>query len=673
MCEIMAPAGSREQLQASVRSGADRVYFGCGPFNARRNAGELPPPAEVIDYCHQRGVKATAALNILLRDAELPAVAALIQEVAAAGGDGLIVQDLAAARLAKEICPELPLHASTQMTVHNAAGVKALESLGFQRVVLARELSLREIETIRAATEIELEVFVHGALCMCVSGCCGLSSALGDRSGNRGLCAQPCRLDFRRGEQHYALSLKDMSYIPHLAQLQAAGVNAFKIEGRMKRPEYAAAAVTAVRAALQGQKPDLETLQAVFSRDGFTDGYLTGKRDASMFGHRTKKDTENTAAALPALAALYRAERQRVPVHMHLCVQGQQPASLTLTAEGVSVTVRGETPAKALNRPLTQAFAEDCLFRCGGTPYAPQELTCELDEGLILPIPALKDLRRRGLEALTERRLAMRRRSVREWPPLLFAPHTTGPRQTFAAVRTWEQARALPGVDRLYMPARAILEEPAHAAAYGARLFAALPALSFHDAALADLLKDLHNAGVTGVQVQNIGAIAPAKALGFQISGGAGLNVFNTVALAEYAEMGLADCIVSTELSAAGCNKLGGVLPRGAVVYGHLPVMRMRACPLKSPGGCGACPGHGTLTDRKGVIWALACDERQYTSLYNPVPLYTADFAPLAVDFEMLQFTDETPAQCGHVAALHAARQTPDFARTAGHYDKPLL
>ncbi|MBR6549385.1 MAG: U32 family peptidase, partial [Clostridia bacterium] len=376
MAEIMAPAGGWEQLTASVRSGANRVYFGCGGLNARRNADGFNNPTEVIEYCHARGVKATAALNILLTDKDLQQAALLIEEVARAGGDGIIIQDLAAYRLVKEICPDLPLHASTQMTIHNVDGALALEQMGFARAVLARELSFDEIAAIRKATKIELEVFVHGALCMSVSGQCYLSSLLGGRSGNRGLCAQPCRLEFTRTDgKEYALSLKDMSHLAHIKQLADLGIDSFKIEGRMKRPEYAAAAVTQTLNALSGGKADLALLADVFSRSGFTDGYFTAKRNENMFGHRVKEDTANTDKVLPTLTALYRNERQQVPVDMHLTVTADKPITLTLTTQEQSVTLTGATPDQAFNRPLTEAFAKDCLFKCGGTPYLPQFLT----------------------------------------------------------------------------------------------------------------------------------------------------------------------------------------------------------------------------------------------------------------------------------------------------------
>ena len=308
--EILAPAGNEQSLIAAVRSGADAVYLGTGAFNARRNADNFKDNslAEAVNYCHGRGVKVYVTLNTLIRDEELPAFLTAAREVAEAGPDGVIVQDLAVAQVLKTICPDLPLVGSTQMSVHNAAGVKALEDMGFSRVVLARELTLEEIRAIRRETRAELEVFVHGALCMSVSGMCYYSAMMGERSGNRGLCAQPCRLNASCNGRPYALSLKDMSFITRVRDLEAAGVCSVKIEGRMKRPEYVAAAVTAVRTALEGKEPDMATLQAVFSRSGFTDGYLTGKRSVRMFGVRTAEDAAASKTVFGKLADLYRRE-----------------------------------------------------------------------------------------------------------------------------------------------------------------------------------------------------------------------------------------------------------------------------------------------------------------------------------------------------------------------------
>ena len=343
--EVLAPAGGEEQLIAAVRAGADAVYLGTGSFNARRNAANFDADAlkRAVSYCHGREVKVHVTCNTLVTDKELPLLFDEIKNIAASGADAVIVQDLAVAAMFREHCPDMPLHASTQMTIHNAEGAIMAKELGFERAVLAREVSLEEIRSIHERVDIELEAFVHGALCMSVSGQCYLSAMLGGRSGNRGLCAQPCRLNFVSGGREFALSLKDLSAIEYVRELEAAGISSLKIEGRMKRPEYVAAAVSACRSAVNGEKPDMENLKAVFSRSGFTDGYITGKRTVDMFGIRTKEDVQASAAVLGDIASLYRNERQSVPVDVKIELRADAAIKLTATDGTHTTDVYGDT------------------------------------------------------------------------------------------------------------------------------------------------------------------------------------------------------------------------------------------------------------------------------------------------------------------------------------------
>ena len=357
--EILAPAGGEAQLRAAVLCGADAVYLGLRGFNARAGAENFDENTlpQTVGWCHARGVRVYVTLNTLVTDRELPQWLHSLDAVAAAGVDGVLVQDLGLAKIIRQRYPTLPLHASTQMTIHNLAGARLLEEMGFAQVVLARELSKEEIAAICAGTSMRCEVFVHGALCMSVSGQCYLSSVLGERSGNRGRCAQPCRLDFKSHGRGYALSLKDLTLTDRLRELEALGVASFKIEGRLKRPEYVAAAVTACRQSLSGEAPDLETLRSVFSRSGFTDGYYTARRDLSMFGIRTKEDAAASAEVLGRLAALTRNEVGRLPVDMVLTMAPGEPATLAVTDGTHRVEVAGEVPQTALTRPTDEELA----------------------------------------------------------------------------------------------------------------------------------------------------------------------------------------------------------------------------------------------------------------------------------------------------------------------------
>ena len=339
--EILAPVGSEEMLRAAVFSGADAVYLGFSGFNARTGAGNFDADSlqEAVRFCHARGVAVHVALNTTVYGTELPALEQAIRAVAASGADAVICQDLAVATLIGKIAPQLPRHGSTQMSVHTLQGALELKELGFARVVLARELSLPEVEHITKHCGIETECFIHGALCMSVSGQCYMSAFLGGRSGNRGACAGPCRLPFdatnglRPGQPGKAchLSLKDMDLVPHMAQLKAAGVASIKIEGRLRTPEYAAAAVTACRAARAGQPYDEALLRDIFSRSGFSDAYLVGRNDGTMFGVRTEADAAATRAATPKARELFRRELERIPVHF--CVSGGvEDGGIKLTA-----------------------------------------------------------------------------------------------------------------------------------------------------------------------------------------------------------------------------------------------------------------------------------------------------------------------------------------------------
>ena len=403
----MAPVGGEEQLRAALRCGADAVYFGLQNFNARRNADNFNGEnlKETVRKCHEHSCRVYITINTLVFDDELEDVYKAVDTAAEAGADALIIQDFAVAAYAKSRYPDLKRFASTQMAVHNSEGVKALLKWGFDRVVLARELSLKEIKSIIKETGAETEVFIHGAHCMSLSGNCYLSSMIGGRSGNRGLCAQPCRLDCSVCGRDHALSLKDMSYMDHIKELAEAGVASLKIEGRMKRAEYVAAAVTACRNARDGKSYDLESLRSVFSRSGFTDGYLTGRRTLDMFGYRTKEDVVAAADVLKDLSRLYEKENPTVPVDMFLKVRRDEPVSLTVSDGNIWVVCEGEKPQIAKTQPMTKESAEKNLSKLGGTVYYLGSYDADIEEGLMMPVSSLNELRRNAVSKLTEERV----------------------------------------------------------------------------------------------------------------------------------------------------------------------------------------------------------------------------------------------------------------------------
>lgn len=403
--EILAPAGNADMLRAAVCAGADAVYLGLLHFNARRSAGNFSAAAlcEAAAFCHARNVKVYVTLNTTLYPAELPGLEQAVRDVAAAGADALIVQDLAVAQLAKRVAPGLALHGSTQMSVHSLAGALQLRDMGFSRVILSRELTLEEIRHIAAECGIEVECFVHGALCMSVSGQCYMSAFLGGRSGNRGACAGPCRLPFSAGQPGAChLSLKDMSHIAHLPAMAQAGVASAKIEGRLRTPEYVAAAVNACVQARDGQAYDKELLQNVFSRSGFTDGYFIGRRDGQMFGVRTAEDAAAARQAIPRLRELFRRERSSVPVHLRLTLE-EDGARLTVRDEdGHVVEKKGNIPPVPAQKDPAEAYRR-ALEKTGGTPFYAAEMELE-NAGAFVPAGEVNGLRRDALEQLLQMR-----------------------------------------------------------------------------------------------------------------------------------------------------------------------------------------------------------------------------------------------------------------------------
>jgi len=675
--EILAPVGGAQQLEAAVRSGADAVYLGGKGFNARRNAENFGETslADAVRYCHARGVNVHVTVNTLIMDSEMDALEQELAAIAESGADAAIVQDLAVMRILKERCPSLDLHASTQAVAHNADSAKFFRDLGYKRVVLARELSLKEIETIANKVDVELEAFVHGALCTCLSGACYLSGMLGGRSGNRGLCAQPCRLDFKCGPTPYAISLKDMSHVSALRDLANAGVTSFKIEGRMKRPEYVAAAVTACRNAAEGKPYDIDTLKRVFSRGGFTQGYLVGKRGPEMQGIRTKEDAEASADVLGSLRSLYRAERATVPVDMRVKVAADQPVSLHAECENASVSLQGTVPEPARSVPATRESILASLQKTGGTPFFLRDLQAEVEPGLSAPNAQWNALRRQALEELLrQREFPMPKEFLPGKPPVIPSHEPCEPTLR-ARFETLDQIGDTSAFEYISLPVEEIARHPECIARFGEKLLGELPAALFpeDEDKIDSIVAQLHDQGLSALITENVYGIELGRRLNMPVHGGFGLNITNSRSLQEYELAGLRSATISFELHAQAIRSLGGALPRGAIGYGYLPLMRLRRCPSRGKNGCGSCDGHPHLTDRKGVDFPLLCHERRYTTLLNSVPLWTANKPLRGVDFTTLYFTTETAAQVRAITHAHIAGENPPFAHTYGLYGRTLL
>ena len=661
--EILAPVGSEEMLRAAVFSGADAVYLGFSGFNARTGAGNFDADSlqEAVRFCHARGVAMHVALNTTVYGTELPALEQAIRAVAASGADAVICQDLAVATLIGKIAPQLPRHGSTQMSVHTLQGALELKELGFTRVVLARELSLPEVEHITKHCGIETECFVHGALCMCVSGQCYMSAFLGGRSGNRGSCAGPCRLPFeanalpegKPGRLHH-LSLKDNSAIDKLDKLQALGVASAKIEGRLRTPEYVAAAVSACLAGREGRAYDRDLLKNAFSRSGFTSGYLDGKIDGTMFGVRSEADAEQTKKTLPMLRELYRRERSRVPVQMKLEIE-EGGEKLTVTdADGNKAFAYGDAepqpartdPTESLNRSLTKT---------GGTPFAAEKITVEMDGGpWFIPGSAVNELRRDALEALLKKREVLRPWPVHEAEPDALPLRTLPPRRTLRArFERWEQVpeRALDGVEYLILPIAQADRVPRE---WRAKTLLELPRVMFGalEQDTARRIAATQDAGFAGYEVSNIAHLRLCR--GLPMTGGFGLNITNNVAAQFYAEQGLFSLLIlpevkDSDIASIAPTRNGKPVPTGVMIYGHMPLMLTRACPLQNIHDCAHCDKTGVLTDRKAKKFPVRCGLGVRT-IYNPVPIYMGDKpGALAVDYGVAYFTLESREKAAQI------------------------
>ena len=687
--EILAPAGSFDSLIAAVQCGADAVYLGGKGMNARRSAGNFDAEElrRAVEYCHLRDVKVYQTINIVMFQHETDEAIDTIRQAAEAGVDAVLTQDLAIARMVRECAPSLPIHASTQMSIHNIEGVRLCEELGFSRAVLARELTAGEIAAICAATPLEIEVFVHGALCMSVSGQCYLSSMIGGRSGNRGLCAQPCRLPFSTdGGGEYALSLKDLSLADRIGELTRMGVASLKIEGRMKRPEYVAAAVTAVRRAREGEPVDFETLRSVFSRSGFTKGYFDGKIDREMFGRRQKEDVTSAAGVLGELEKLYAKENPLVPVTMEFTAGAGEAVALTVRdRDGHAVTVTGEAPLLAEKKPTDADRARQNLAKTGGTPYYAEVIDCTIGPGLLVPASALNALRREALEELTARRSAVEPHPFTDRVPRLAdAPADRRKPKLRARVSAGQLTRRLAGYcNEFQVP----LEEAEDVLASGFvqpdQVIVEIPRILFDGAPKAlELLRRAGELGVRRAWCGNLGAVTLAREAGLLPEGGYSLNVTNAYALRECARLGLGACELSFELDLGEARRLDGGLAKGILAYGYLPLMALRNCPIQAAKGCRACRGYESLIDRKGVAFTVDCGahdgrRREVSDLYNSVPLWLADRPEelRGFDFITLYFTRETPGVCERVAAAYAGEPgayQPE-ARTRGLYYREVL
>ncbi len=623
--ELLAPAGSPEALFAAVAAGADAVYLGLAgsATNARVNARNfsLDELAFATAYAHGHGVKVYLTLNTLSFENELSALISLARDAAERGVDAFIVADLGLASLLSRELPDVPLHASTQAFAHSTLTADALYSLGFERVVLARELSGKDIRSVTEKSKAETEVFIHGAMCVSHSGQCLFSSLVGGRSGNRGECAQPCRLPY--GNAKYPLSLKDMCLAEHIPDLIEAGVASLKIEGRMKSPDYVYTVTKIYRRLLDERRAataaEMENLKRAFSRSGFSDGYYTGKIDEKMQGVRTEADKE---------ASRESAERtfspDPLPVHAEAHLALGEPSRLTLSltlksGEILTATALGDVPSKAQSAALTDTGVSSRLSKMGGTPFLLSALSLSLEDGLFMPVGAQNALRREATEKLLSA-LVSHKRKNKVHPTVLpaegdaFSHLKTA---TFFRLAPYLEADVADEFDAVFLP----LEECMHLKEHmpsGVLLPPVIPD-SEEDEVEAMLYK-ARSRGARYALVSSLGAIALAKRQGFIPVGDFRFNCANRESAGILAALGAKHLILSPELSPARASRIGG----GYIVYGRIPLMLTERCFVKETVGCAAC-GKATLTDRRGVSFPVLRAHRHRALVFNSLPTYVGD------------------------------------------------
>ena len=572
--ELLAPAGSFTALEAAIDAGADAVYFAGESFGARAFAKNFTRE-EITDaakLCRAYGVKSYITLNTLIYDREMPEVLEYAAFLENAGIDALIIADMGAAARIHRCIPSMRLHGSTQFSGHNADAARFLESCGFERMVAARELSKEDLTALCKASPIEIETFIHGALCVCHSGQCLYSSMIGGRSGNRGMCAQPCRLPDKSGR--YPLSLKDLSMATRIPELLATGAASLKIEGRMKSPEYVHGVTGIYRRLLDERRnatpAENAALAEIFSRDGFTTGYFDKKINASMLGIR-REDARQKSRELPPFEKIER----KLPITMEARLRRGERFSLTVRGDKGEVTLCGGIPEEARSAPLDRPALEKNLLKLGATAYTCVGLTVDMDEGLILRVSEINALRREATEAYG----ALGERAHISHEAALPCPtEKENPKARTALVY---RARNLPREDAFYEYFDTVFLPLAEFLQSGDRRVkgVALPGAIF-ETEVEKISADLARAremGAEHVLCGNYGHLPLATASGMHVHGDFRLNITNQAAADLAFASGFESLILSPELTQAQSRDIGGSVRN--IVYGRLPIMglEMRA------------------------------------------------------------------------------------------------
>ncbi len=688
--ELLAPAGNFECLVAAVQSGADAVYLSGKAFGARSYADNFGESEleEAVDYCHLRGVKLYVTVNTIVSDAEIDELCSYLRFLNDIGTDAIIVQDMGVVKIAREIVPKLPIHASTQMTVHNSAGVKALEKLGIGRVVLARELSLSDIKQIAKEADAELEIFGHGALCMCYSGQCLMSSIIGGRSGNRGKCAQPCRLMYSVNDnpkKAFYMSLKDLSSLKHICEMAQLGASSLKIEGRMKGPAYVAAVVGVYRKYLDNpqkiKSEDIELLDSIFNRGGLTDGYLTGKLGKDMFAFDKPDNpyTKSNDKITDTLLGSIKNENRKLYLECRVAIRKGYTSEIVIENDAFRSKYTDDAIAEeAKNAPLKEDYVKTQINKTGGTPFAFSDIKISLDDDAFLTAKQLNNLRRKGLELFAEGYLKSFKRKCNKDITLDMGENcSTEPGGYVCEVTTIEQFDAVKKFPYklFYIPLHLLINNQEHFIDFKDKTVVVPPAIigASVEKKLFSQIEMLLQNGFYGVSANNIALVERFK--NYRLIGGFRLNIFNSFALDFYKSYGMEVAEISPELNLRQIEKLTKTMPVQAMVYGRLPLMVAENCVIKNGSKC-PCDGKNIIIDRLGMEFPVIKDGNICRSvILNCKKTFMAfdmdRIKKSQISYYRVYFTDESVDECERISKVFMENlnyRPQDF--TNGHFNK---
>ncbi len=685
--EILSPAGDLDTLIRAVDNGADAVYLGGKKFGARKNAANFTHDEikQGVEYAHLSGVKVYVTVNTIIFDEEISEAVDFIREIYNIGVDAIIVQDMAIASLCRKYFPYLKLHASTQMTVHSSYGVKMCKNLGFQRVVLSRELSEKEISGIVNENNCETEVFVHGALCVCYSGQCLMSGIIGQRSGNRGECAQPCRLPYRfrdydgnvAHEPCYLLSLKDLCLVKEIDRLKRCGVTSLKIEGRMKNSEYVSYVTDLYQRANSGEmisEQDYENAERIFSRSGFTTGYFDDSKGRHMVNISANNDNVYRNIPEELLEKCRQlGEKKKKPVKAYIRAKVGEPLSLKIV---YSDDIYGEYTHNqnievAKNALLSMDKLTSSLSKLGDTFFYLDKLYADFDEEAFIPVKDINLARRVCTEQINRQILGLIRPESSVVYNHVVQNNKPSVPTVNAKVLTREQFNVCikhSYINKIFVDYEAFDKDREYYLTHKQKLVVSLPVI------VRDKFKDKINLdGVCDVAISNIGHLEFCKDK--NIYGEEGLNIANSISCKEYKALGFKSVVLSPELNLGQISKITSDVKKEVIAYGRLSLMNSENCLIKTyKGKCGCADGKFfSVIDRKKAEFPVLARKFNCTNtIFNSAPVYMADrldeLNKSGIDSLRLVFTLESADEVNNILSLYKDGKRAPFGYTRGHF-----